>query len=358
MISVTCATSLSPREHEEWDGFVLSKPIATVCHLTGYGRALEKALGTTPFYFRFYDGGELVGVWPACERGYLWNRHLTSMPLFETGAPIFNEGIAGDELSRCLSEVCSYARARGLAWIECRAALGMGSPAAEKLFSSSFVSEYATLRLERPDVLFRKAAYQVRKNLARAQGGGLVGVERDDEAGIETLFYPLYIRYMKYRHGTPPLPKLLFLEWSRELSQYIKVFYVLQGNAVAAAVLGFAVGRRIYISHAPSDLSLSHLRPSDLAHWRFIEWSASNGYEFFDFGSARYPGQKEFKAKWGCTFSSYNRMYLTCSEGEVGHAVLRPEHPLARLTRGAWRCLMPVSLSPYVGKIAYRVLNA
>jgi lipid II:glycine glycyltransferase (peptidoglycan interpeptide bridge formation enzyme) len=47
------------------------------------------------------------------------------------------------------------------------------------------------------------------------------------------------------------------------------------------------------------------MRPNDLAHWELIQWAISMGLRVFDFGSARYRGQIQFKKKWGVSLHEY-----------------------------------------------------
>jgi Acetyltransferase (GNAT) domain len=67
----------------------------------------------------------------------------------------------------------------------------------------------------------------------------------------------------------------------------------------AAVLLGAICGVRLQIYITASSPKALIWRPNDLAHWELIAWAASQGLRWFDFGSARYDGQIQFKKKWG-----------------------------------------------------------
>jgi len=254
--------------------------------------------------------------------------------------------------------VRDFAAQEGIAAVECRGALGLPSPEWEKYFIEEKIWDYGSLRLGPPEELFRKIVdHQVRKAVQKAQRGGLEVVERHDSGSLRDWFYPFYLRYMKTRHGSPPQPLELFLGFAKEMENHLKVFYAFHQGRLAAALLGYAVGRRIYISQAPAEESLLPLRASDLLHWSFIEWGCRSGFEYFDFGHARYEGQRYYKAKWGCAFAPYKRFFIPLVPDFRPERILDPGRLPYRIAAGIWKRSVPLSWTPALGRWIHRLLG-
>lgn len=358
MAKFVFSTSLSTIERTEWDDLVSTHPLGTVCHLSGYAEILYESLGFKPLFFRLYSEKMLMAIWPCSQAGFPFKSRLVSMPLYETGGPLYRDNITEIEISDFISKISEYIRTNKIKSIEYRAALGMTPAYSSQYFVEQTIWDYASLRLDSPDHLYKNIVNsQVRKAVAKARRNNLIVVEKHDEASIRDWFYPLYLQYMKNRHGSPPLPLEFFVGFTKKLKDVLRVFYVKLDEQIIAALLGYAVGKRIYISHAPTHPDYLKYRSSDLAHWAFIEWGADNGFDYFDFGNARYEGQRRFKAKWGCTFAPYKRYYLFANGSSQPPSILDPDGIKYQVASKIWCQFVPLQLTPFFGKWIHRVLG-
>ena len=95
------------------------------------------------------------------------------------------------------------------------------------------------------------------------------------------------------------------------------------------------MGQRVVITQTISAADDWSLRPNDLTHWAFVAWACRHGLRWFDFGSARYEGQRRFKEKWGCSFGVLEQVTWPPRAA----ASLAPEGRAADLARQLWRRL-------------------
>ncbi len=93
------------------------------------------------------------------------------------------------------------------------------------------------------------------------------------------------------------------------------------------------------------------MRPSDLAHWELICWACQQGFQVFDFGSARYAGQIQFKKKWGVALYDYG-FYL------IAPPEIRPTLKIETVKTSSgsmsvmsdiWRRFMPLPFTRVLG---------
>jgi len=135
----------------------------------------------------------------------------------------------------------------------------------------------------------------------------------------------------------------------------MRLFLVKDQGRTIAALLGFTTGKRVHIISSPSDERYWDKRPNDLAHWEFIRWAASSGYEIFDFGPVRYEGQRRYKQKWGVKLFDYSYFFLSRKEGDLGKGVIYSKK--ARLASFMWRRLVPLPLTESLGSWMRRHLG-
>lgn len=341
-------------ENSAWDKFVTDHPKGTLCHLTGYAETLKETFGYEPVYFRFTRGDRLIGVWPfSLVRG----SRLISMPFYEFGGPLWSEDASGQEIEEGISTVQQYARTHKIKDVELRAALGLSDQESSH-YQNILMCPYALLPLGDAQKIYKETLdYQVRKAVQKAQRSGLTVTENHEEDFFKKNFYPLYLKHMKTHLGAPPMPQQFFLGFLRHLKNVTKVFYVTHESKIISALMGFAVGKRIYIAHAPMDTTYRDLRPSDLMHWAFVEWGCNNGFKYFDFGNARYKGQKDFKTKWGCSFSDYKRYFLKGVSETPAPAPVNPDQLHYKIASSVWKSAVPLFITEPLGKIIHKVLT-
>ncbi len=210
----------------------------------------------------------------------------------------------------------------------------------------------ATLELAPRKQLWRNSlTNEARKGVNRAEESGLVAEIRFGRKAIEGPFYKLHLLAMK-RLGVPPHPERFFTVLVRALGERLVAAWVLHRAEPAAILLGAFSGQRTRMFVTASN-------PQYLVHaaeWfgplgTHMKWASAHGMRFFDFGPARYPGQIQFKKKWGVRLHEY-AYYLIgpagCAETKNVPTV-ESSCPFMLAMATLWRSLVPVWLTEPLG---------
>ncbi|MGH7461145.1 MAG: FemAB family XrtA/PEP-CTERM system-associated protein, partial [Longimicrobiales bacterium] len=73
----------------EWDAFVAGRPDASVAHLYGWRRVVQRVYGHDCPYLATREGQNITGVLPLVDvRSLAFGRFLVSMPYLSAGGPI------------------------------------------------------------------------------------------------------------------------------------------------------------------------------------------------------------------------------------------------------------------------------
>jgi lipid II:glycine glycyltransferase (peptidoglycan interpeptide bridge formation enzyme) len=210
---------------------------------------------------------------------------------------------------------------------------------------------YAVLNLEDSEQLWRKSlTNEARKGVNRGQKAGLTAKVTRNSAAVEDPFYDLYLISMK-RLGVPPHPQSFFLKLSEGLGDRLVAAWVMSKEEPVAVLLGAIAGLRLQIFVTASLPQAWSMRPNDLAHWELIRWSAAAGLSVFDFGSARYVGQIQFKKKWGVSMHEY--CYYTIgppdSAATARIQTVRTSSWLMIAMSRVWGSVMPIKWTRVLG---------
>jgi len=309
-----------------WNRFVVAHPDAAFCHLSGHLEALAVLYGPRVRAAMLVRGDEVRGTlaW-VHPRGA---GPAVSLPFYEYGGPLLAADASPAEWTALLQAV-------GAA--EFRTATGWRGAA--ELVNRTPLHEFAVLPLEGGyEAILERCDRQVRKAVRKAERDGVQVIENRAVSALRRDFWPAYLRWMRDRHGTPPLP-LAYWETCRcRLGPAWRLFQAWHDGRPVAQLLGFSVGPRVVITTIVSDEALAWpVRAVDAVHAAFVATACREGYLKFDFGSARYEGQRRYKAKWGCRFGLYERVVYPA--GRALQAVPAADSRTAELARAAWRCL-------------------
>jgi CelD/BcsL family acetyltransferase involved in cellulose biosynthesis len=287
----------------EWDQFVNQHPEGRYSHLWGYRSTLEKSYGYRCVSLKFLINGKLSGLFPAIRR----LRHggwLISQPFCEYGGPLTLPLSTEQyrELTRLLLHAAREERCRA---IEIRGGIGCDAAADAGEWVKQPLHSYALLNLEKPEILWRKAlTNEARKGVNKAKKSGLTAEFRSGSAAIQAPFFDIYLDSMK-RLGVPPHSRSFFENLAAGIGDRLVAAWAMKDSRPAAILLGATSSCRVHIFVIASDPAAWAMRPSDLAHWELICWACQQGLQVFDFGSARYAGQIQFKKKWGVSLYDY-----------------------------------------------------
>jgi hypothetical protein len=160
----------------------------------------------------------------------------------------------------------------------------------------------------------------------------------------------MYLVSMK-RLGVPPQPERFFSGLARGVGHRLVAAWVRKGAEPVAVLLGVVSGGRLQVYVTASDPRWWEARPNDLAHWELIKWAYAAGCRIFDFGSARYPGQIQFKKKWGVQLQDYS-VYVINSAAATSTPTIPTVNSSSRamtLMADLWRRSVPLPVTRVLG---------
>lgn len=351
---LTRATSQDART---WDEFVERNPEGRFSHLWGYKRVLKEVFGYRCAYLNILSGGERVGVFPSVvvRRG---SGRLVSQPFNEYGGPV-TERLSAEQYRLLPQLLMRAAQEEDCQAIEIRGGLGCELMAQTGFCVKHPLYFYGVLNLAAKEQLWRKSlTNEARKDVARAEKSGLIADVRHGASSVDGPFYDLYLKSMK-RLGVPPQSRCFFTRLGEAFGNRLVASWVTSKANPVAILLGATAGQRLQVFITVSDSKAWAMRPNDLAHWSLIEWAVSAGIEIFDFGSARYPGQIQFKKKWGVTLREYS-YYCIGPPGSNLSSTIQSVKTNSRsmlVLSWAWRLLVPTSLTRVFGPPVRRYLT-
>ena len=341
---------------EEWDQFVESQPQGRFCHLWGFRHVLENVFGYHCIYLKFSLGNKLVAIFPSIKvsrRGW-----LISQPFNEYGGPLIHE-LASGQIQNLSSLLLAETQREKCQAIEVRGGIGCEEAALAAGWKKQPLHSYATLELSDPEFLWKKMiSYEARKGVNKARKSGLRNEVRRGIAAVQDPFYDLYLISMK-RLGVPPHSKKYFDELAAGIGERLVACWVSDDQRPVGILLGATTGLRIHIFVIATLPEAWASRPADLAHWGLIEWACKQGLKVFDFGSARYAGQIQFKKKWGVTFKDYS-FYLIAPAEKMEKLKIETVKTSSRsmnVMATMWRWAIPLPLTRILGPPIRRFLT-
>ncbi len=338
-----------------WDQLVAQNPEGRFSHLWGFRRILENTYGYRCVYLKICSEGLLVGVFPSIvARG----SRLVSQPFIEYGGPLLR-GVSEAQKAQLAELLLRAAHNHGCQSLEIRGALGAQFLATSPYCVRRPLYSYAVLKLGETDLLWRKSlTNEARKGVNKAQKAGLQSEVRRGKLSVADPFYALYLASMK-RLGVPPHPRQFFDDLAAGLGEGLVASWVTHGQQTVAVLLGAICGARLQIYITTSSPAMLSLRPNDLAHWQLIAWAAAQDLRWFDFGSARYDGQIQFKKKWGVELREY-AYYLIGMPGTSATTKIRTVQTSStsmQMMAKLWSRMVPLRLTPVVGARIRRYLT-
>jgi len=340
-----------------WDGFVEAHPRGRFSYLAGFKKTVETVYGLEPNYWLYSRSGQILAVFPSFfHSGLIYGKRLVSQPFSEYGGLLFAPHLEAREKRALLDEFPSVIeksrRKRRFGYVEFRC-FSDAEGTETALFKKMSLFSYGILRLHPGFNLWRKADRSARKNLKRAWTHGLTLKEGKEEAALREIFYPLYLKTLK-RLGSPPHPLPYFLTLRKNLKDRMKLFLARLDDVYVSALLGWAVGKSVHITDIASDERYFFARANDFLHFELIQWAIANDFRCFDFGPVRYPGQRQYKKKWGVELLEYAYYYFPKDRFRKPFS----DRSLpARLASSCWKTLVPRGLASRAGKYLRKELS-
>ena len=337
----------SPLGDENWDATLLSSGFGSFFHCAAWARVLRDTYGYSPMYFTSSARGQFTHVLPFMEiNSWLTGRRGVSLPFSDECQPLSTDE-AG--LKILLGKVMEHAKARRWKYMELRGASGL-------LPRSQGSLSYYGHRLELStdmDRMRHRCARSVPRAVRKAGRSGLTVEFSREMPALETFQELLCVA--RKRQGALPQPMEFFRNIQRHVLERNLGWVVLarvHGKAVAGAVF-FHFGDTAIFKFGASDPAFLNLRPNNLIMWEAIQWYASHGFKFLDFGrtSLDNNGLRRFKLAWGT--QEYPIEYNKIS---VASGISIPSADAS----GSWQSRVlknvPIPVSRLVGGALYRHL--
>ena len=350
---------LQKQDRERWDQFVNRHPQGRFVHLSCYKDILEKTYSYPAHFVYVEENREIVALFPFFElRNIFFKTRFISQPFSEYGGILLKENLAPETKSKAIQALKRYLNVflsrRPDSYFEIHG--GLDNPdLMREYFIERRMGKTAVLRLNSYQEIYDQFDRQIKKALRKARDEGVAVFQEASLESIEDKFYPLYVKYLKKRHGTPPYPRNFFLNCYQYAPQNIKIFFAEKDKKIIAALWGFLANRRIQISYNPSLEEYFIFRPNDLLHARFIQWGCENNFKYFDFGPARYAGQINYKKKWGVEFLEYSHFYL--SKRPMDFGPIQPENSSIKILSRIWKSCLPGFIANFIGPFIRRKMG-
>jgi len=327
-----------PEAARRWDECVQSAPEATVYHLAGWKKVMERTFGHKAHYLMAMEGEDALGVLPLLHVKSRLTGHYVTSP---SGGICCRDDQAATALLERAKELVIKAKAKYL------------------ILRDSY------RRWEDPDLVTNEDHCTLVARLSPDWEETLRGIKRKERqlthqgmrAGAEVVegaqelerFYPAYARAMREK-GTPTPGISFFRNILDELPAHMRLLAVRRQDQVLGGGLIAPFRDTVHCAWAGVLREFRDFRPSHLLYWETMRYGSANGYQWVDFGRSRWDsGSFTFKKSWGGEPRQiYQQYYLNRIVRPPAVGGGREEDAEYRLFVRIWRRL-PLSLTEVLG---------
>lgn len=353
---------LSISNTEAWDKYVYGNDNATVYHLSGWSRIIEKTYGHKPYLLAALkiNGGsiqdkerpyEVVGILPIVKhRNIKFVTSLISMPFCDLGGVVAND----EEIHRRLVlEAIILADKIGATQIELRNRQKQKNiENLTKIHSKDnlyYSEENRRVRMVLKLPLSSRVLIDGFKSKLRSQIKKPLKCGFTAKVGkLELLedFYKVFVSNMRDL-GSPVHSKRLFLNIFKEFDDKANIFIVSNNKGSLAGSITFGYRGIMYNPWASSLRKYSKYSPNMLLYWKMLEYACDNGYGYFDFGrSSIDEGTYRFKKQWGAEPEALPWQYISCKKSRSVDSI--SESRAFQAAGEFWKRL-PLNLTKIIG---------
>ncbi len=337
--AVECAVhQLQHGENKAWDEYVSRCPEASHCHLSGWGRVIERSYGHRAFYLLARENGEIKGILPLISmRSLLRRRSLVSLPFLDDGGICTTDEQIRAQLYEAALRLCEEQKANVLD-LRHRSANNLDIPVhGSKVILSLALAEH-------PDTMWKRFDAKLRNQIRKAMKSGLTAAW----SGLEGLsdFYEVFAANMRDL-GSPVHSRQFFAAIFDEFPESAKLMLVRKGQQIIGGAVCLSFRDTLIVPWASSYREYFSLCPNNLLYWEMIRWGCEQGYRRFDFGrSSPQSGTYHFKKQWG---TIEEPLHWQCLSRKQGRAVmLHADDTKYQWLIQTWSRL-PLSLTKVVG---------
>jgi FemAB-related protein (PEP-CTERM system-associated) len=324
-------------EEDEWDRFVMSSPVGTFFHLSGWRSVIGKTLGHPCSYLVALRRDKISGVFPiAWVRNRLFGDCMVSLPLTVYGGICADDSDSYFGLLKAASELADR---KGVKYLEMR---NRTEPYATSLpgrdLYVTFTQDLSPGAEKLLQGLPRDTRYAVRKSLK-------AGLEWTEDLTDEE-FYEIYAQSV-HRLGTPVFSRDLFTRLRSEFPKQTRLFGVRKGKTAIAGVLCFYFKDQVLPYYGGALSEYYKDSPNNFMYWSLIAQSCNEGLRQFDFGrSKRGTGSFHFKSAWSMRVMELPYRYHLVRATDVPQ--MSPVDKKFHLPVRAWK-RMPYSWTKLIG---------
>jgi len=324
----TAIARSDPARDAERDGFVRTHPRGTVFHLSGWGRAVERAFGHAPRDLLASESGRIVGFLPLARcRKLLSGADLVSVPYGVYGGPIGETPGIEREL---IAEAVALGTRERVGRVELRCVQDPGVPelARSELYAT-FVRDLPGTVDEVMTRMPKRARAEVRKAIEKH---GLTMEEGERHVPeLARLFGE-----SKQRLGSPGLPRSWFEALASELGPACVCHAALRGGEVVAATMSFVHGDTICFYYIGTTAEANRtFNATNFLTTRLQEWGVQKGLRRFDLSRSR-VGTGAFSFKENQGFTPTPLAYRYALIGSRGLPALTPSNPRTKVLQQTW----------------------
>jgi FemAB-related protein (PEP-CTERM system-associated) len=337
--AVECVVhQLQHGEHEAWDAYVYRCPEASHCHLSGWGRVIERSYGHRAFYLWAWANGEITGILPLIRmRRFPRRQSLVSLPFLDDGGLCSMDGQSRAQLYEAAYRLFEEQHADVLE-LRHRSSNDLELPVrGSKVILSLALTAH-------PDTIWQRFNAKLRNQIRKAMKSGLTAVWSGREGLVD--FYDVFAANMRDL-GSPVHSRQFFAAIFDEFAESAQLMLVRKGQQTIGGAVCLSFRDTLFVPWASSYRAYFALCPNNLLYWEIIRWGCEQGYQRLDFGrSSPQSGTYYFKKQWGSSEEPLHWQYLSRKQGHV--ATLHADDPKYQWLIQAWQHL-PLSLTKVVG---------
>ena len=332
-----------------WDAFVQKSAPATFCHLSGWGRVIERVWKHAPHHLLAETNGEISGVLPLVHvKSRLFGSMLVSSPNAVYGGVVTEDAEARQAL---IAKAKRLAEQLQVDYLEMRDTVETGTGDDGDLHRKDLYFSFEHPISPDEEALMKSFPRDIRTMIRKGAKNGLTAQFGREELLDE--FYDVYATSLRHL-GTPVFPKRLFAEFLREFPNTSDILMIRQEGKVAGSVLSFYFRDTVMPYYAGAYAEFYRAGINNFMYWELMRSAAARGYSRFDFGRSKIgSGAYEFKRGWGMEAKALPYQFYLVRAQEMPN--LNPTNPKFELMIKVWKQL-PLGITKVVGPMIVKNL--
>ena len=313
---MTVYSSFSDIDHAQWKKLIVQSPSASFFQTPECFEFFTSLSFLKPFVFGISENNKLVGILSGyiTSNGNLLKRFLSRRAIVSGGA-LLDPTISEEALKKLLNTAINSLKRKSI-YFEIRN-YSTYSNFKETFETTGFeYIPHLNFHVHTPNIetALKNLSTTRRREIKLSAKSGAIWHETKNPEDIKTYFEILHDLY-KAKVKTPLFPFEFFEKLVRQ--SYGKLFVIKHNSKIiGGSVCVILPNKTVYEWFVCGlDGQVKNVYPSTIATWAAIEYTASNGYSYFDMMGAGKPesgyGVREFKSKFGGELVENGRFLYT-----------------------------------------------